>query len=167
MWFLFACPENCREILLDAWNRSKSQENAERVFCLTADRVRRYEGSWHLERVNLFPRYVICDSDDPERLKDKLLSLADRLKINTDGATITVTETDQSFLERLYKGSESFQMSRGVICNGVTHVQEGPLQGWEQNIRKIDRHKRIAFLKSPDETSELVAKVGLEITEKT
>ena len=58
-------------------------------------------------------------------------------------------------------------MSRGVICNGVTHVQEGPLQGWEQNIRKIDRHKRIAFLKSPDETSELVAKVGLEITEKT
>ena len=57
-------------------------------------------------------------------------------------------------------------MSRGVICNGVTHVQEGPLLGWEQNIRKIDRHKRIAFLKSPDETSELVAKVGLEITEK-
>ena len=43
--------------------------------------------------------------------------------------------------------------------------RKGPLQGWEQNIRKIDRHKRIAFLKSPDETSELVAKVGLEITE--
>ena len=35
-------------------------------------------------------------------------------------------------------------------------------------IIKIDRHKRIAFLKSSDQTKEaLLFKVGLEITEKT
>ena len=167
MWFLFACPENCREILLNAWEKSEASENADQVFCLTTDRVRKYEGSWHLERVSLFPGYVICDSETPEILKSQLLSLADRLKIHTDGATIPVNAADQSFLKRLYKGSSSFQMSRGVICNGTTYVKEGPLKGWEENIRKIDRHKRIAFLKSSDESSEMVRKVGLEITEKT
>ena len=164
MWFLFACPENCREIFLNAWKKSEAPDQ---VFCLTTDRVRKYEGSWHLERVNLFPGYVICDSEEPEILKSQLLSLADGLKIHTDGATIPVDAADQSFLKRLYKGGNSFQMSRGVIRNGTTFVQEGPLQGWEQNIRKIDRHKRIAFLKSSEATSEMVLKVGLEITEKT
>lgn len=166
MWFLFACPENCREIFLNAWKKSEAPDNTDQVFCLTTDRVRKYEGSWHLERVNLFPGYVICDSETPEVLKTQLLSLADRLKIHIDGATIPVDAADQSFLQRLYKGSDSFPMSRGVIRNGTTFVQEGPLQGWEQNIRKIDRHKRIAFLRSFDETSELILKVGLEITEK-
>ena len=38
----------------------------------------------------------------------------------------------------------------------------------EEKIIKIDRHKRIAFLKSSDQTKEaLLFKVGLEITEKT
>ena len=59
-------------------------------------------------------------------------------------------------------------MSRGVIQNGKTIIQEGPLQGLEEKIIKIDRHKRIAFLKSSDQTKEaLLFKVGLEITEKT
>lgn len=167
MWFLFACPENCREILLDAWKKSETQENTDQVFILTTDRVRKYEGSWHLERVNLLPGYVICDSEAPELLKDRLLCLTGRLKINTDGAMIPVKAEDQRFLERLYKGGKSLPMSRGIICNGTTCVQEGPLKGWEQNICKIDRHKRIAFLKSHEATSEMVLKVGLEITEKT
>lgn len=167
MWFLFACPENCREILLEKWNTAATQQQAGKVFTLTCDRVRKYEGAWHLERVNLFPGYVLCDSDQPEALKQELLDLTGRLKIHTDGTTIPVSEEDRALLERLYNGRNSLEMSQGIIRDGNTFVEDGPLQGWEQDIQKIDRHKRIAFLKGSDQNSELVLKVGLEITQKT
>ena len=37
----------------------------------------------------------------------------------------------------------------------------------EQLISKIDRHKRLAFLKVPGEGKEMEMKAGLEIKEKT
>lgn len=44
---------------------------------------------------------------------------------------------------------------------------EGPLQGREKLIRKVDRHKRIAFLTVEGVGDEVCLKAGLEITEKT
>ena len=37
-------------------------------------------------------------------------------------------------------------MSTGYIKDGTTYVTQGPLQGREKFIRRIDRHKRLAWL---------------------
>ncbi|MCC8137092.1 MAG: hypothetical protein LIO76_03350 [Clostridiales bacterium] len=64
-------------------------------------------------------------------------------------------------------------MSKGIIRDGLAHVTEGPLIGQDNRIVRIDRHKRLAWLKVSDDasrnftrdsTSVLVA--GLEITER-
>lgn len=168
MWFLFSCPESCRDILQEECKNKIPQEQLSNIFYLTCDQVRRYEGSWHLERKNLLPGYLICETSQPEELEKALKTLVEDLKIKTDARFIPVTHTDEVFLQQLYDGNRHLNMSRGVIQNGKTIIQEGPLQGLEEKIIKIDRHKRIAFLKSSDQTKEaLLFKVGLEITEKT
>ena len=57
-------------------------------------------------------------------------------------------------------------MSEGVIADGRTVVRSGPLRGREDLIRKIDRHKRVAFL-DVGLLDQVRVRVGLEITRKT
>lgn len=167
MWFLFSCPESCRDLLQEECQNRIPQELLSNIFYLTCDQVRKYEGSWHLERKNLLPGYLICETSQPETLGNALKTLADDLKIKTEGHIIPVAQTDETFLQQLYAGQKHLNMSRGVIQNGKTIIQEGPLQGLEDKIIKIDRHKRIAFLKNTDQSESMLLKVGLEITEKT
>lgn len=57
-------------------------------------------------------------------------------------------------------------MSTGFIQGDKIFVTEGPLQGKEGLIIKIDRHKRIAYLQLSMFNKETIAKVGLEIISK-
>lgn len=45
--------------------------------------------------------------------------------------------------------TKTISMSTGYIKDGTTHVTQGPLQGREKFIRRIDRHKRLAWLVLP------------------
>ena len=57
-------------------------------------------------------------------------------------------------------------MSEGIIEGSRVIVRTGPLQGMEGLIRKIDRHKRKAWLELPMFGGTHTVQVGLEITEK-
>ncbi len=53
-----------------------------------------------------------------------------------------------------------------MIFEGVTKVTEGPLKGLEAQICKIDRHKRLARLETPQGENVRYVLAGLEIMEK-
>lgn len=57
-------------------------------------------------------------------------------------------------------------MSEGIIEGSKVSVNSGPLQGMEGYIRKIDRHKRKAYLEIPFFGRTQNIQVGLEIVEK-
>ena len=48
----------------------------------------------------------------------------------------------QEWFERCMDEGHVLRSSTAVIVDGVLHVQEGPLVGQEQRIRKVDRHRR-------------------------
>lgn len=126
---------------------------------LTCERLRRYEGSWHTEKVALFPEHIVIESNDQYVLEDYLH--------NSNANLNSISPTNEYLLRQLC-GPEGFlRMSRGVIHGGITCVTEGPLKGKEAIIRKIDRHKRLATLTLPDPEDHLSLRVGLEIVEKT
>lgn len=58
-------------------------------------------------------------------------------------------------------------LSKGHIREGRTHVTQGPLQGKEALIRKIDRHKRLVRLEVPAGEGTQTLYVGLEIISKS
>ena len=73
-----------------------------------------------------------------------------------DSRVMQVDSRTEEFLRELGGEAHHVSMSRGVIRNGVTIVTEGPLEGKEAKIQKIDRHKRLGGFWA-----------GLEITSKS
>lgn len=59
---------------------------------------------------------------------------------------ISMDEEEQRFFERMFDGNGVIRHSVGNIINSKLNVESGPLKGMEQQIKKIDRHKRIAYL---------------------
>lgn len=137
----------CREHL--------SKEAAKDVFVLTYDRMRRYEGAWHMEKALLFPSYILVDSGEEGILTGEMGKKSRGL--------IPVDRETENFLKFLYGDCHHLKMSKGIIRDGIAQVIAGPLKGLEQKISRIDRHKRIAELAVPMGHSIMA---GLEITEK-
>ena len=69
-------------------------------------------------------------------------------------------------IEDLYGKKGLFDLSEGIIEGDRIIVTSGPLVGNEGSIRKIDRHKRLAYLEFDMFGQDVKAAVGLEIVEK-
>lgn len=135
------------------------------AFLLTYDGLRRYQGTWHLEKRLLFPANVLLESEDEEILKEELNHHAMLMSGHRSVSKMNLKE--EQFLRILCGKQRHLKMSRGVICNGITEVTEGPLKGMESQICKIDRHKRLARLRMPESRNISYIPAGLEIVEKS
>lgn len=131
-------------------------EPASDAFVLTYDKMRRYEGAWHVERKELFPDYVFLESSKS----------SEESEARQYGAFFQLDRETEALLKSLCGEAHHLKMSRGVIRNGVTKVLEGPLLGRESQIRKIDRHKRLARVEISAEGVFGYVPAGLEIVEK-
>lgn len=58
MWYVFYCPNLESEKMMRFCRQHFSQKALKEVFLFTYDRMRRYEGAWHMERQELFPNYI-------------------------------------------------------------------------------------------------------------
>lgn len=167
MWYLLRCSREMEEEILRQCRESLDSHVLEDAFRFTYDRLRRYEGSWHKETVSMFPGFVCLESRDGERLSRELarrrILPGDSLQ---DPNLVPVREEERRFLSGLGGAAHHITFSRGVIRGGDTLVTEGPLKGREEMITRIDRHKRLAYVKTSHLPQALCVKAGLEITEK-
>ena len=77
---------------------------------------------------------------------------------------VKLKEYDLLFLNKF--NSTVIDNSIGDIENGNIVVKEGPLIGCENMIRKVDRHKRLAFFKYKFSFDDSDICLGLEIKNK-
>lgn len=120
----------------------------------------------------MFPHYIFMESENGERLRNELEEYRGFVTILEDQeCLIPVKKEEKQFLQGVCGISHNLGMSKGYIQNGQTCVTEGPLQGREKLIRKIDRHKRLARLIIPGRNafgdSNLEICAGLEIVSKS
>jgi transcriptional antiterminator NusG len=155
----------CREHL--------TEQALQSVFVLTYDRMRRYGGVWHLEQKLLFPKTVFLESKNEKILSEEFRKYH-MFHIHEDDLR-PVSKEVEDFLDRLCGKERRLKMSRGIICRGAARITEGPLRGLENRIHKIDRHKRMAQIKTAVNHGECSVMpgfgtayipAGLEITEK-
>lgn len=132
--------------------------------------LRKVGGTWRKVEQSLYPGYLFMVSPDPQALAKALKALSFSVNLvgeRDDGSHAPLAPSEQGWLETALNEDYVLMMSRGVIGDGVTIVQEGPLIENEHRICRIDRHKRVATVKieMPDGTT--LVKAGLEITEKS
>ncbi len=130
-------------------------------------RKRRYYGEWHEEKKILFPGYVFLVSDNPGELFLRLKKVPGLTKLlGTGDEIVPLSAEEEELLKKLGGESQVVEGSIGILEQDKIIVTEGPLQGMEGYIRKIDRHKRTAWLEVELMGRKIETQVGLEIVEK-
>ena len=145
MWCVLKCRPGKREELIRSCRTRIPKEVLTDVFVFTCDRMRRYEGSWHMETKEMFPGYVFMETGNIAALSEWLTPYRGLAEpAGEDGTIRRIEPEEEALLRRLCGEEHHLGMSRGYIRNGVAHVVHGPLRGMERQIRRIDRHKRLA-----------------------
>ena len=173
MWCALKCRRGEEENIMDACRKRIPRETMQDIFVFTYDRLRRYEGEWHMETKLMFPDYVFLETEDIQRLSEELEPYREFVQV-LEGSDMLwrVCPQEERFLRRLCGNGHHLSMSRGYIMDGRTYVTRGPLKGLERQIRKIDRHRRIARIEAPEVSGEdasdlrLPVVAGLEIVSK-
>lgn len=167
MWCVLKCRTGKEEEIMASCRRNISGEILWDIFMFTYERMRRYEGSWHMETRQMFPGYLFLETDDPETLADAVRPYRGMAQTDTDGNTLRIVQPEEErFLKDLCGGTHHLAISQGYIRDGITHIIHGPLVGMERRIRRIDRHKRTASICVADGGEERLVTAGLEITAK-
>lgn len=126
------------------------------------------QGIWEVQKKALFPGYLFMSTDDVDGLRDALNQIPGFTKVLGTGCEpVPLSEEEVMFLRKIGGDAYLVEISEGIIENSVTIIQSGPLKGLEANIRKIDRHKRRAYLEVEMFGRKQRVEVGLEIFSKT
>lgn len=168
MWYVVQVRSGTEENILLQCRRKISAEILERGFIPYYEEKKRIRGEWTTRRKILFPGYVFVVTEQLEELYEELKGVAGLAKlIGTGREVVPLTEQEKSFLLEFGGEEQLVEMSEGVIENSVIRITSGPLMGKEGCIRKIDRHKRKAWLELDLFGHIQTVQVGLEIVAKS
>lgn len=171
MWYVMQVRTGTEENIRCQCQRLISSDTLERCFIPYYQQKKRFQGEWHIQERILFPGYVFLITQNLEKLVESLKKVMGMTKlIGTGDEIVPLSEAEISLITKLGgkpSSSESIvKISQGIIEGDQVHILSGPLKGLEGAIRKIDRHKRIAYLSVDMFNRTVDMKVGLEIVAK-
>ncbi len=167
MWYVIQVRSGTEEEIQGQCQKIIEKEILEKCFIPYCEQMKRYHGEWHKETRILFPGYVFLVSKDREKLYFRLKKVVGLTKLIGTGREIVPLEDEEvAFLLEFGKEEQLVSMSVGIIENDQVVVTKGPLKGNEGLIKKIDRHKRRAYLELEMFGRKIETQVGLEIVAK-
>ena len=167
MWYVIQVRTGTEEDIQTQCAKLIGSEALERSFIPYSEQMKRYHGQWHKEKKPLFPGYVFLISPDKEQLFLQLKQVMGLTKLlGTGDEIVPLTEEEIRFLLEFGSEEQIVAMSEGIIENDQVLITRGPLKGREGLIKRIDRHKRRAYLEIGMFGRTLKTQVGLEIIRK-
>ncbi len=167
MWYVIQIRTGMEKEIVRQCQAVISKDVLEKCFLPYFEEMKRYQGSWHKEQKLLFPGYVFLISENPDKLYQGLKQVIGLTKLlKTGEQIIALTEAEIAFLLKFGGREQLVKISTGIAEGDQIIILEGPLRGMEGHIKKIDRHRREAYLKFPMFGRMVDAKVGLEIIRK-
>lgn len=167
MWYVIQVRTGTEEDIQTQCAKLIGSEALERSFIPYSEQMKRYHGQWHKEKKPLFPGYVFLISPDKEQLFLQLKQVMGLTKLlGTGDEIVPLTEEEIRFLLEFGSEEQIVAMSEGIIENDQVLITRGPLKGREGLIKRIDRHKRRAYLEIGMFGRTLKTQVGLEIVVK-
>lgn len=129
---------------------------------------KKFKGQWHEVQSVLFKGYVFMISDYVDELYNELKKIPDLTKMIGKKKEIIypLPEQEVCFLQKFSDDVHLIDMSYGFIQGDQVTITNGPLMGKEGSIKKIDRHKRIAYIEVEFLNQISTVKIGLEIISK-
>ena len=163
MWCVLATKVGREELIQQMCKRHLNKKIYSRCMFPLCEQREHYRGTWHTKLEKVFPGYLFFDTGDPDELSRQLRK--EKIMAQNDKLFVLTPEDVQCLL--FFGRTGVFPMSQGIIVNGRVIILSGPLVGEESRIRKVDRHKRRAWLQIKLFGKPYTVVVGLEISQKT
>ena len=109
---------------------------------------RRVRGAWGTVREILFSGYVVVRTADADALEREIESRTEAFGPHVDPVPIRLDDRAMDLLANMAGERGVLRMSVGDIVDGRLKVRSGALKGVEHLVARIDRHKRLAYLKT-------------------
>ena len=168
MWYVIQVRTGTEENIRLQCQKYISSDVLTNCFIPYCEEKKHIQGKWMIQKRILFPGYVFLDADESEQLYRKLKNVSGLTKLlGTGDEVVPLTKEEESFLMTFGGDEQIVQISEGIIENSKVIIFSGPLKGKEGYIKKIDRHKRKAFLEMSLFGRTQKIQVGLEIFSKT
>lgn len=168
MWYVVQVGAGMEERIRLQCLKQVSKEILKKCFIPYYEDKKHICGKWTLQKKVLFPGYVFVVTDKPEELIVHLKNVNGLTKIiGTGDEIVPLSDEEITFLNKFGGKEQVVQMSEGVIEKSKVLITDGPLVGMEGCIRKIDRHKRKAWVEMEMFGRLQEIQVGLEIVMKT
>ncbi len=167
MWYVMQVRTGAEEKMKEQCLRTIDPNTLKMCFVPYYEEKKRYRGAWHTKRRVLFPGYVFAVSESIEELYKCLKKVAGMTKLLGTGEEIVpLKEEEVELLQRMGADKKPLEVSTGMIENGMVMITDGPLTGMEGCIKKIDRHKRKAWLEIDMFGRTTTMEAGLEIVKR-
>ena len=167
MWYVMQVHTGTEENIRCQCQRLISSDTLERCFIPYYQQKKRFQGEWHIQERILFPGYVFLIAEFLEQLAENLRIVTGMTRLlGTGDEIIPLSQEEVELLLKLGKEEQLVTMSTGIIENDQVRILTGPLQGMEGYIRKINRHKRKAWVSIEMFGRSVDMEVGLEIIKK-
>lgn len=167
MWYVVQVRTGTEENIKIQCERTVPDSILEKCFIPYYEERRHLQGNWTTIKRILFPGYVFVITEDVDGLHQQLKHVLGLTKIlGSGGVIVPLSDDEVNFMERLGGEEQLIGMSEGIIEGGQIRIYDGPLQGMEGYVKKIDRHKRKARLEIRMFGRMQTVQVGLEIVEK-
>lgn len=165
-WYIAHVNENKKTKLVKFFN---SQENT-KAFIPKMEKWYSMKGIKDYIIKDLYPDYVFIKSPlDMEEFnkcfKEFFETVDGFAQLLEYDDVYPLSESEQSLMEKLFDNQDVIKHSVGNIVNSQLIVDEGPLMNMEDKVIKINRHHRIATLKTELFNNRLI--VPLEVISKT
>lgn len=168
MWYVIQVRTGSEENIRLQCEANIPQDVMERCFIPYYEERRRIRGEWMTLKKILFPGYVFLITEEIDELFYQLKKVIGLTRLLGAGdEIIPLTERERDFLLRFGGENQIVEMSEGIIEQSRIRILSGPLMGMEGQIRKIDRHKRKAWLEVEMFGRVQRVEVGLEVAMKT
>lgn len=120
----------------------------------------------------LFPGYIFIESEMLcceflTTITPVIYDLQDIIKIlRYSDEEFAIRESEKQILMSLCNNSRYIESSSGIKVGNEIHIINGPLKGFESVVRKINRHKRQAWIEIEFMGEKRLICVSLEVVEK-
>ena len=167
MWYVIQTQTGKEELVRQLICNMLPAESFEDCRILYYEAERKYRGIWRMEQRRVFPGYLFLITEQIGEAQSYLRRIPEMTRLlGSENLAMPITEAEADVLQQLCGEDGNAAMSSGIQIGDQILVKQGCLKGMESRIRRIDRHKRRAWIELELLGEQRLVEVGLEIVEK-
>jgi transcriptional antiterminator NusG len=167
MWYVAQVQSGKELQTKDLCNQLIGKDLLIECFVPMYERLKCYSGKWQKKLEVLFPAYIFIQTNNINLLFHALKSIPKLTKIlGMDYNFIPIDKSEEEFLAKFFNQNYIIEMSKGFIVGENVHILEGPMINFKGKIKKIDRHKRTAYIEIEMFGRKTVVVIGMEVIAK-